>query len=83
MPRKPKFPKDVYKDGKLLYTIVNYTWISKSSPVLKPGWLPIKKFNPKHPDIVAIIQESISAQEEIKKRSFRPFGKHLQQVFSR
>ena len=58
------------------------SFFSKSSPVLKPGWLPIKEFNPKHPDIVAIIQESKSAQEEIKKRSFRPFGKHLQQVFS-
>ena len=67
----PKVPKEVYENGVLLYTIVNYSWIdpqSKTAKILKPGWFPIKVFNYNHPRMRKKLDKLKKECEEIEAR---------------
>lgn len=73
IPPKPKTPQQVFTDGMLEYTIVDYiSYIPPGNPLFKEGWLPIKDFNLDHPKSQAFIQKAHEKQEEIQGRgSFR------------
>lgn len=70
--KKPKVPKKVYRWFKLYYTIVDYTWLDPESKacqhgILKPGWMPIRVYNPNHPKIKRDFRELEKRQQAIRE----------------
>jgi hypothetical protein len=70
MKNKPKVPEEVFVDGKLYYTIVDYRWIPPGIPFLKSGWFPLKEFNTKHPIMVKKLEEIRKASEICLERKW-------------
>ena len=72
VPPKPRTGKRVFSFFILYYTIVDYVWVDPSHKlcrlgILKPGWMPIKKYNYKHPIQKAFFKSFKKAQEDSRK----------------
>jgi hypothetical protein len=69
--KKPKVPKEVYKDGMLHHTITDYSWIAPDSDlakILKPGWFPIRVYNYEHPENKKKLEDVLRQQDKILDR---------------
>lgn len=65
---KPAVPQEVYKNGILYSTIIDFTFIEQGHAFLKPGWFPVQVFNSEHPEIVDLIKRCHTEQAQALAR---------------
>lgn len=65
---KPAVPQEVYKNGILYSTIIDFTLIEPGSVLFKSGWFPVQVFNFDHPEIVDSIEKCHAEQAKALAR---------------